>query len=315
MRKSSPLLVLCALALALCAPARAAESGHVLPGAFGEAIDTLDAQARALVTQYADLALQSLLDACSRGPDDPDAGPLSRICYLQIVQTTVYLIGDEPKNAGAVQRRIWQDYYKDVACVVSFSAIDDALNYGDVPYAGFSGLIGEYAVRSDGTVEDFSLKNIRARMFEDPIIPGTRVINLGDSYNAVYTFSVVEGGVPLFWFLDDLTVSWFVDNIKTNFPVSVSVRHDGEGSGEPVTSTDPATIQAVFDALCNISVLEENVKNGHTDDYLNYYFTLADGTVISGFEFQDGMLLDAWMGLYEITGFDALQRALPDPGL
>lgn len=125
---------------------------------------------------------------------------------------------------------------------------------------------------------------------------------------------VAEAGVPLFEYLDDPALTAFARSFETNFPVSVSVRHDGEAGGIPVTVTDPGTIRAVFEALRQMTVLDEWPVSGHTDDTLYYYFDMAISEEIYGFEFQDGMLLDGGLGLHEITGFDALQRALPDPG-
>lgn len=122
-------------------------------------------------------------------------------------------------------------------------------------------------------------------------------------------------GIPLFEYLADPVLTALALNFETDFPVSVSVRHDGEAGGSSVTVTDPETIRAVFEALCQITVLGEWPVSGHTDDYLYYYFEMTNGRVIYGFEFQSGMLLDGGLGLHEITGFDALQRALPDPGL
>lgn len=122
-------------------------------------------------------------------------------------------------------------------------------------------------------------------------------------------------GVPLFDYLDDPVLTAFAMNFEIDFPISVSVRHDGEAGGTPVAVTDPAIIREVFHALRQITVLGAWPTSAHTDDYLSYSFELADGKVIYGFVFQEGMLLDKWMGLYEITGFDTLQRALPDPGL
>ena len=124
-----------------------------------------------------------------------------------------------------------------------------------------------------------------------------------------------RSGVPLFEYLNDTALISFADNFENDFPLSVSVRYDGEASGEPVTVTEPEVIRMVFEALSNITVLGEWPESGHTDDYLNYYFEMPNGNIIRGFVFQDGMLLDEWMGLHEITGFDALQEALPDPGL
>ena len=123
-----------------------------------------------------------------------------------------------------------------------------------------------------------------------------------------------QEGIPLLEYLNDPILIAFAENFQEDFPVSVSVRHDGEASGTPVTATDSETIRAVFEALVNITVWGEWPVGGHTDDYLNYYFEMFGGRMIYGFEFQNGMLLDSRMGLHEITGFDTLQRALPDPG-
>jgi len=120
--------------------------------------------------------------------------------------------------------------------------------------------------------------------------------------------------LPLLEYLNDPILIAFAENFDKDFPISVSVRHDGEASGTPVTVTDSETIRAVFEALQKITVLGKWPVSGHTDDYLYYYFEMPDGRMIYGFEFQDGMLLDSRMGLYEIKGFDMLQYALPDPG-
>ena len=122
-------------------------------------------------------------------------------------------------------------------------------------------------------------------------------------------------GIPLLEHLNDQALLIFAENFENDFPLSVSVRSDGEASGVPVTVTEPEVIRAVFEALCSITVLGEWPESGHTDDYLNYYFEMPNGSFIHGFVFQNGMLLDGWLGLYEITGFDALQEVLPAPGL
>jgi len=129
------------------------------------------------------------------------------------------------------------------------------------------------------------------------------------------TADLPQEGLPLLEYLNDPILIAFAENFEEDFPISVSVRHDGEASGTPTTVTDPETIRAVFEALRNITVLGDWPVSGHTDDYLNYYFEMPDGKFVYGFEFQDSMLLDSWMGLHEITGFDTLQRALPDPGV
>ena len=125
---------------------------------------------------------------------------------------------------------------------------------------------------------------------------------------------VPKEGTPLLEHLNDPLLLMFAERFEEDFPVAVLVRHDGEASGIPVRETNPETIRRVFEALCHITVLEEWPESAHTDDYLNYYFELADGSMIYGFTFQGGMLLGAWAELHVITGFDALQSILHDPG-
>lgn len=117
-------------------------------------------------------------------------------------------------------------------------------------------------------------------------------------------------GVPLFAYLNDPELNAFAENFERDFPVSVSVRHDTEGSGAPVTSADPETIRAVFKALSEMTVLPRT-EGGHTDDYLYYIYTMADGRTIWTCTFQSGMLLDGDMWLHALTGYDALIEALP----
>ena len=130
-----------------------------------------------------------------------------------------------------------------------------------------------------------------------------------------YILTAIDEGVPLIVFLNDPVIRAFTENFEKDFPVSVSVRHDGEASGIPVTVMDSGTIRAVFEALIKINVLGKKPESGTTDNYLHYYFEMADGNVIYGFVFQNGMLLDSRLGLHEIAGFEALQQALPDPGM
>lgn len=307
------LTLLLALALPCGANARAeAKAIDVLPGAFGESIDMMDDETSERCIEYADRALEALLRDFERFVESsPQKG------YLQILQTTLLLPGSLPPDATETDRAIWAELYEGAACVVSFVTIDNSMNVSDVSYAEFSGRFDDYAVLLDGSVKSVSLRGIRSRFFADPVVPGIRVINMGSHYNAVYTAPATAGKsvAARFEYLDDPLLTAFAMNFEADLPVSVSVRHDGEAGGIPRVATDPETIHAVFDALRQITVLGEWSASGHTDDYLNYYFEMADGSMIYGFEFQDGMLLDNELGLHVITGFDGLQLALPDPWL
>lgn len=111
------------------------------------------------------------------------------------------------------------------------------------------------------------------------------------------------------FYMNDPEIAAFVENFETDFPVSVSVRYQTVAGGEPVTATDEQTIRAVFDALSNMMVVDE-AGGGHTDDYLDYYFTMQDGSTV-GFTFQEGMLLDDRMMRYNVKGFRELEQAFP----
>lgn len=120
--------------------------------------------------------------------------------------------------------------------------------------------------------------------------------------------TTVRVGTPLFEYLNNPEITAFAENFAEDFPVSVSVVYESITGGIPYTVTNPEVIRAVFDALAGITVLAE-VGAAHTDDYLNYYFTMADGRIIRGFEFQQGRLVDRW-AVHAISGFDALTRVL-----
>lgn len=176
-----PLLL--ALALPHWETARAeAKAIDVLPGAFGESIDTLDDAISARCIGYADRALRKLLEDFELAAQGiPQSG------YLQILQTTLLLPETQPPDATDIERAIWAEIYESTACVVSFVVIDNSLNAGVVPYAEFTGRFGDYAVRQDGSVESVSLRGIRNHFFTDPVVPGVRVINMGSYYNTHYT--------------------------------------------------------------------------------------------------------------------------------
>lgn len=118
-----------------------------------------------------------------------------------------------------------------------------------------------------------------------------------------------ENGTPIFEFINDEMVKDFAENYESNPPVSVTVRYDTVGDGTPDTHTDKETIDAVYKAISTMTV-GKSLGSGHTDDYLNYTFKMADNTSIT-FEFQEGALLMPGMELYEVTNFDALYKALP----
>ena len=119
---------------------------------------------------------------------------------------------------------------------------------------------------------------------------------------------VIESGVPLF---DYCKVREFSNNFENDFPVSVSVCHTTVGGGEPYSTDSESTIRAVYDALAGITVGNE-AGSAHTDDYLDYWFTMSDGRTVT-FEFQQGKLIVGG-GLYELTGFGALTAALAPRG-
>ncbi|MDL2238436.1 hypothetical protein LJC56_11540 [Christensenellaceae bacterium OttesenSCG-928-K19] len=137
-------------------------------------------------------------------------------------------------------------------------------------------------------------------------------LNTGGQNLTPTTSEKIGEGTPLFEYLDDPQILLFAENFEDNVPVSISVLYQTEAGGEPYTVTDEETIRSVFEALQSMMVLGE-AGSGHTDDYLNYYFEMADGTIIGGFEFQGGMYLDSRMGLHEVTGFAQLQATLSYP--
>lgn len=304
-------LLLLAVASSLaCAEAKALD---VLPDAFGEALDGLDEATIRWCVGRADRALAQLLEDFARDVGDRPQGG-----YLQMLQTTLLLPGQKPAEMTGAEEEIWRELFGDGGCVVSFVTLDDGLHLGAVPYAEYTGRYGDYAVGKNGSVASLSLRAIHTRYFKDPVLPGVRVINMGSFYSGIYTIpgNGEESSTSLLEFLNDPALFTFAERFEEDFPVSVSVCHDGEASGVPVTSTDPQTIHGVFEALCQITVLGEWPLSSQEDDYLQYSFAMANGSVIHGFQFQDGMLLHGWKAsLYQIAGFDALQEVLADPGL
>ena len=97
----------------------------------------------------------------------------------------------------------------------------------------------------------------------------------------------------------------FAAHFEEDFPFAVSVA-DIPYRGTWVTSTDPALIRQVFEALQNITVLEGRA-NAHTDDESTSVFTMADGRAFS-FVFQQGHLLLGGAQA-EIDGYEQLDEA------
>ncbi len=307
-----------ALALSLLVMARApaladTPKSHVLPGAFGREGKPSD------YADYVNPALKRLLaDFEARTQDAVQYGTLAHDGYLQILQTTLYAVYSPPDYyTSDVERMIWREYYDGVRYIVSFLVIDNLFNMGSVSYATYSGRFHEYAVKDDGTVMPISLRQIQSRTMVDPVTRDVEVINLGDAYNKIYIVPVEEvgqAGIPLFAFISDPDVSALASGFEACPPASVSVVHAGELSGTPVVSSDPEVVRAVFHALSEITVLGESDQGTWLDDELIYRFMDAGGAVVAAFLFQDGRLLDNRLNKYDITGFDALQAVLPDPG-
>lgn len=311
-RSGAVVLLLALLFASLSASAQAeAIPGNVPTEAFGESIEGLDENTRELVLRCVDRALARMLLDFEQEVEGQKVG------YLQILQTTIYVPDGWPENATDMEDKLWQEVYGRIVCAVDFVVIDNSLSAkGRTSDAEYSGRFGGYAITKHYEIEPFSLNDIRSRYFTEPLVSGVRVINMGSAYNAVYTTPIDahKQGVPLFEYLNDSALTAFAENIETDFPVSVTVHHNGWAGRAPHTATDPETIRAVFEALRGITVLDEWPTSAHTDDELIYTFQMADGSTIQGFAFQDGMLLDEWMGLHELTGFNELQQALPDPG-
>ena len=113
---------------------------------------------------------------------------------------------------------------------------------------------------------------------------------------------------PLFEYLGEDALA-FADAFRNEGALSLTVRYDGEASGEPYTTKDEQTILAAFNALDNMIVISDG-GSGHTDDYLVYYFEMHDGSYFY-FNFQKGYYLTDRMELIGITGFDELITAFP----
>ena len=117
-----------------------------------------------------------------------------------------------------------------------------------------------------------------------------------------------QKGTPLFEYLGQNALE-FADAFRSDGALSVTVRYDGEASGEPYTVNDEQTIQAVFSALDNM-VVTGGKRSGRSDDYLVYYFEMHDNSSFA-VTFQEGRFLTDREDQIEIKGFDALIEALP----
>lgn len=166
-----------------CGGLAEAKALHTLPGAFGESIDEQDEASQAHCVACADQALaQMLMDFEGTVVQNQQDG------YLQVLQTTVYLIGEQPAGLTPAQASLWSQHYAEAECLVSFVVMDNSANLGDVPCAEVTGLMGDYVVQKDGTVQALSLRRLRNQFFTDPVLAGMRVVNLGSRLNAVYAF-------------------------------------------------------------------------------------------------------------------------------
>ena len=118
--------------------------------------------------------------------------------------------------------------------------------------------------------------------------------------------------VALLDFLGNAALNDFIAQFESNFPQGVVACYQTVAGATYNTANDAVTIQSVIDALINMQV-QGKKGSGHTDDYLTYYFVLADGTTVGNITFQTDMLLSDIMDLYEVTGYGALVNALPPP--
>jgi len=135
----------------------------------------------------------------------------------------------------------------------------------------------------------------------------SQAAELNEPFSQISLFAYIDASIEG----DSTPCADFAENFKSNFPVSVSVLYQNVGGGQPYTVTDEKMIRDVFEALKNIEVVEENGM-AHTDDYLTYYFTMADNSSIQ-FTFQSGCYIGRRDNLLSLTGFGALSAALDYP--
>jgi hypothetical protein len=214
----------------------------------------------------------------------------------QSIRFTPDSLGIEVDGEG-MSRVIQPDFSifvtQDADRTVSYAA------YGEKRVGGQSADAGLYAVTLKADVQsDGSISVTVKRKGSAPILVSASP-------------KKTSNGTPLFAYLNNPDVYALDANFETDFPVSVSVLYQNVGGGSPYTATDEATIRAVFAALKNISVTGE-AGSAHTDDYLTYYFTMADGGGME-FTFQSGCYIGHNETLLSLEGFNALAEALSYP--
>ena len=157
-------------------------SAALLPGAFGEAYDSLDEETQVLCRQYIDVAIDALLEKTREEAQNYDIDG-----YVEILHTTVFLIPGTPSpDLTDMQRKIYDQYYQDQACIVSFVILDNYMQMDGPLFGEVTGRNGSYAIGMDGEVSQLSLAQIRGRMYASPIMPGMRIINFGGSFNQIH---------------------------------------------------------------------------------------------------------------------------------
>lgn len=177
MRKRISLFLVFCLFLGIC-PGLASGSEAPLSG-FGEAYTGQDETVKALCMGYAEKARGALL-----ADMQSFAAQYNTFGYLEIIYTVVLLVPEKaPAGITEAQRKMYDSYYKDIAAVVAFTALDNSMDVDGALFAQVSGRFGDYAITKNGSVEAFSLRKIRSKTFANPIIPGIQVINMGSALN------------------------------------------------------------------------------------------------------------------------------------
>lgn len=141
------------------------------------------------------------------------------------------------------------------------------------------------------------------------ILAAALLLILGLSSCHLYT-PPARQPVAYFDFLGDEETLRFADEFYTNTPVSVTVRYDSIISGAPTTSTDAATITAVFEVMLDITVYD-TADHARTDDFLSYYFEFADGSRTRDFVFQGNAVLVDDATVHMADGVDELKLIFP----
>lgn len=162
--------------------AQSANDSALLPGAFGEAYDSLDEATLDLCKQYMDAALPALLQEVK---DDIQLSGTD--AYVEILHTTVYLIPETPSpDLTDIQQRIYEKYYQDLVSIVAFVVLDNYMQMEGPFYGEVTGVYEGYAIGKDGEASPLSLRKIRSQMYTNPVLPGMRIINFGSSFNQIH---------------------------------------------------------------------------------------------------------------------------------